>query len=454
MQDKLKNYISKIEADYADIRYEMMNKSTVSFSGKELKTIGSNSTDGYVIRVLKDGGFSNIAVTKESDIERAIQIVTDNASLLGKESDKKTELKLPDVVQEEVKLELNEDPREISLDEKLKLTSHYNDLMLNSKDIETTTASYQEVNREKYFVSSKGTYIHEPTLTNFVVGRIVAKSGELVQNIRADAGGSDGFARLRDRDDRFLEKAKIASELLRAEPVKGGNYNLVMDPQMTGTFVHEAFGHFSEADLVENNPSILGKMEIGAKLGTDILSITDDPTQKGLVGYYKYDDEGVLARPVKLMDKGVLTGRLHSMKTAAAFGDELTGHTVAEDFRYAPIIRMGTIGIEAGKDSFEEVLKKAGNGLYAIGCKGGQTSGENFTFAALYGYLIQDGKLGPLVRDINVMGNLFTSMKNVAAISQKVEYCELGGCGKGQHNMKSCMGGPHVLINDALVGGV
>lgn len=115
---------------------------------------------------------------------------------------------------------------------------------------------------------------------------------------------------------------------------------------------------------------------------------------------------------------------------------------------------MGTIGIETGNDSFEAVLKKAGNGLYAVGCKGGQTSGENFTFAALYGYLIQDGKLGPLVRDINVMGNLFTSMQNVAAISKNVSYCEVGGCGKGQFNIKSCMGGPHVLINNALVGGI
>lgn len=454
MHQKLKNYISNIDADYTDIRYEKMNKVTIIFSGKELKTIGSNSTDGYVIRALKNGGFANIAVTKEEDIEKAIKIVTDNASLLGKESKNKTALKFPETVQDTVTLELNEDPRDILLDEKLELTRYYNELMLNSKDIEITNTSYHEINRDKYFASSQGTYIHEPTLTNVIVAGIIAKNGDLVQNIRADVGGSDGFARLRNRDDRFLEKAKIASELLKAEPVKGGNYNLVMDSEMAGTFVHEAFGHFSEADLIENNPSILAKMEIGAKLGTDILSITDDPTQKGLIGYYKYDDEGVFARPVKLMEKGVLMGRLHSMKTAAAFGNELTGHAVAEDFRYAPIIRMGTIGIETGNDSFEAVLKKAGNGLYAVGCKGGQTSGENFTFAALYGYLIQDGKLGPLVRDINVMGNLFTSMQNVAAISKNVSYCEVGGCGKGQFNIKSCMGGPHVLINNALVGGI
>ena len=111
MHQKLKNYISNIDADYTDIRYEKVNKVTIIFSGKELKTIGSNSTDGYVIRALKNGGFANIAVTKKEDIEKAIKIVTDNASLLGKESKNKTALKFPETVQDTVTLELNEDPR-------------------------------------------------------------------------------------------------------------------------------------------------------------------------------------------------------------------------------------------------------------------------------------------------------------------------------------------------------
>ena len=58
MLEKLNKYLSKADADYADIRYEKMTKTEIVYNGKELSEIGENITDGYVIRVLKNGGFA------------------------------------------------------------------------------------------------------------------------------------------------------------------------------------------------------------------------------------------------------------------------------------------------------------------------------------------------------------------------------------------------------------
>lgn len=55
MFDKLKSVLSKTSADYADLRYEIKKETRISFNGRELTQIGSNSTDGYVLRVLKKG---------------------------------------------------------------------------------------------------------------------------------------------------------------------------------------------------------------------------------------------------------------------------------------------------------------------------------------------------------------------------------------------------------------
>ena len=125
---------------------------------------------------------------------------------------------------------------------------------------------------------------------------------------------------------------------------------------MAGVFAHEAFGHFSEADIIENLPGMREKMKIGEKLGSDVLSIVDDATRKNQVGFYRYDDEGVAVRPVPLITDGILTGRLHSRRTAAAFGEPVSGHHIAEDYRYAPIVRMGCIFIEPGEPTFAELL--------------------------------------------------------------------------------------------------
>ncbi len=195
------------------------------------------------------------------------------------------------------------------------------------------------------------------------------------------------------------------------------------------------------------------RMKIGSPLGNEVLSIADDPTLPGQLGFYRYDDEGVRTRRVQLMKNGILTGRLHSRRTAAAFGEPLSGHCVAEDYRFAPIIRMGNIFIEPGKATFEDLLDALGDGLYLLYHAGGQTSGENFTFGAQYGYEVKSGKLGPMIRDINLSGNLYRTLKNIHAVGNDLVLSKVGGCGKGQMNIRSCNGGPHILVKDVVIGG-
>ncbi len=229
---------------------------------------------------------------------------------------------------------------------------------------------------------------------------------------------------------------------------------MILNPDMAGVFTHEAFGHFSEVDLIEDNPSMREKMKIGAKLGNDILTIIDDPTMPGQLGFYKYDDEGVRARRTYLLKDGVLSGRLHSRRTSAEFGEPVTEHCVAEDYRYAPIVRMGNIFIEPKDMTFEELLEKLGNGLYILDAKGGQTSGENFTFGAQYGFEVKNGKIGKMIRDINISGNLYQTLKDIVGVGNDFELGEVGGCGKGQLNIRSCHGGPHILVKNVVIGGV
>ncbi|MFN3699311.1 MAG: metallopeptidase TldD-related protein, partial [Dictyoglomus sp.] len=125
-----------------------------------------------------------------------------------------------------------------------------------------------------------------------------------------------------------------------------------------------------------------------------------------------------------------------------------------EDYRYAPIVRMGNIFIEPKDKTLEELLDLLGDGLYILDAKGGQTSGENFTFGAQYGFEVKGGKIGKMVRDINISGNLYQTLKDIVAIGKDFELSEVGGCGKGQLNIRSCHGGPHILVKNVVIGGV
>jgi TldD protein len=449
----MKSVLSRMDSDYGDIRYEIKRETVIVFNGKELTQIGSNITDGYVLRALKRGGLSSMAFTRETDSEKALRTVEENSLLIAHRTREPIRLVKAGAIRDTSLPKLEEDPRQVPMDEKLELTRRYNSLPLGYEGVATTITGYSEIIREKYFLNTEGSEIREDLVTTRLSCSITSKDGNLLQNVRLGLGGSQGFGSLRNQEPEVEKKIAIALALLKAEPVEGRKVNVILNPSLAGVFAHEAFGHFSEADLIEDSPTLREKMKIGEKLGNDVLSIVDDPTLPGQLGFYAYDDEGVPARPVILMEKGVLAGRLHSRRTAAAFGEPLSGHCVAEDYRFAPIIRMGNIFIKPGPHSFSGLLEMLGDGLYLLDSMGGETSGENFTFGAQYGYEVKNGRTGRMIRDINISGNLFHTLKSIDVVGNDLVLSKVGGCGKGQLNIRSCNGGPHILVHEVVVGG-
>lgn len=453
MIDQLKKMTASLEADYWDIRYETKHVERVAMNKKEMRACDANTGDGYVLRVLKKGALATVSFTRPEQAETAIRKAVENAEVLAANNVMPKTIAPAPVVVDSVKAPLLEDPRQISLKEKQALTRAYSDLLFAQPKIANVEIGYADVYRNKFFINSEGTQINEELVTTRLSGSIIAQEGSLTQPVRFAFGGSDGFQRVRGREQEAIAKAKIAANLLQAQPVTAGTYRMVLNPGMAGVFTHEAFGHFSEADIVRDLPALKEKMKLGTKLGTDILNITDDATIASQLGYYKYDDEGVAVRRTNLMTQGVLTARLHDRFTAGEMNEPLSGHSIAEDFRYSPIVRMGCIFIQPDKYTLNELLAAMEDGLYIGDPMGGQTSGENFTFGAQYGYIVKGGKLAGMIRDINLVGNLYKTLQSVWMIGSDFELKEVGGCGKGQTNIRSCHGGPHVLIRELTVGG-
>ncbi|MEJ2567290.1 MAG: DNA gyrase modulator, partial [candidate division WOR-3 bacterium] len=234
MFDDLKAIISKGDVDYADIRYEIKKEIYIVFNGKELNNVTSNSTDGYVLRVLKNGGLSSVAFTKKNDADDAIRSATQNALLITENIKKPVRFEKTEIIKDAFKPELNEDPRDVSLKEKIDLTERYNNIPLKHKDIVTTNIGYSEVIREKYFVSTEGSEIREDLITNSIRGLITSSDGNIFQNTRVGFGGSDGFASIRNQENEFEKRTSIVLDLLKAQPIDGGVYNVILNPDLAG----------------------------------------------------------------------------------------------------------------------------------------------------------------------------------------------------------------------------
>jgi TldD protein len=245
-------------------------------------------------------------------------------------------------------------------------------------------------------------------------------------------------------------------KLLDAPSITAGVYTTICDPSLTNLFIHEAFGHLSEADDLCKDPGFLKAMTLGRVLGRPILNIYDTGDVMNSRGGLIYDDEGVKCRRAELVNKGVLVGRLNSRWSAARLGEDVTGSARAINYIFPPIVRMRSTSIEASDSTFEEMLEGIELGVYAIGGGGGETNGEMFNFAAHYGYMIRDGKLAELVRDVKLMGNVFTTMENIDMIGNDPGGDKgLGGCGKGPQAPLPTGGlCPHIRIQNVIVGGV
>lgn len=457
MKDELQGILMDMKVDYGDLRYEENQETTVTFEGEELKEAHTSSREGGHLRIYRDGSKATGSFSDPVEAKATLQDLVKYNQLAGAFKKEKIRLQEAPVLKEQDLIKAEDDPRSRTLQEKKELTESYNQLILNKEKIVNTRFMYQDFFSHRYFLNTQGTLMEYQLLICNIFGIIFAKEGDVVQTKRLSFGGSPEFSRLLNREEDVLENVCIAQDLLQAQPIQAGSYPVIINPRLAAVFMHEAFGHLSEADITMNNPLFREKLQLGAQLGREVLSVYDDPTIKGVPGHYLYDDEGVKGRKTPLIEKGVLSGRLHSRETAENFGEELSGNMRAVDCQFTPIIRMSNIFIAPQESSLEDLFSSIDDGYYLLNGKGGQTTGDQFTFGAEYGYQIKGGKKGFMVRDINISGELFSTLQRISQVASDLSFGEMGGCGKGnpmQLNRFSGMGSPHVRIDAVNVGGV
>ena len=281
-----------------------------------------------------------------------------------------------------------------------------------------------------------------------------ARDGDTVQTGRETTGSRQGYDDLLGLDEQVEGAAKRAVNALVLPPVKGDRYTVVIDPILTGLFVHEAFGHLSEADMLYENPDLLEVMSFGRKFGPDTLQIFDGAAPEGHRGSYYYDDEGVPATTTQLIKDGVMVGRLHSRETAGKLEEKPTGNARCLNYHYPPLVRMTNTWIERGNTPVKDLFSEIKEGVYAKNWLGGMTNGEMFTFSAGEAWMIRNGEICEPVRDVTLSGNVFKTLANIEGIGDDFYWDESGGCGKGgQSGLAVGCGGPSLRINDVVVGG-
>lgn len=242
-------------------------------------------------------------------------------------------------------------------------------------------------------------------MTSFeVLVEAVAKSGKRMFS-GIDMGSSRRFER------RML--ASVGSEAkehalmgLSQCKVTTGDYAVVLDPLAVGFIFSGAIGGGLNAEGVQRQRSYMAG-RLGQKIGSECLTVLDDPTLKWANGSYSFDGEGVPARRRPLTDRGVLRSYLHDSYTAGKDSVPSTGNSSRGkslwSFRRPPAISSSNLVVKRGSSSVEEMCGESRNGIYLRltfdypNLATGELSG-----LMMESFKIEKGELGPSIRQSTI----------------------------------------------------
>jgi TldD protein len=254
--------------------------------------------------------------------------------------------------------------------------------------------------------------------------------------------------------ERLCERAGRRAELmLSSRRIKAGVMPVVLSSSAGGTMIHEAVGHGLEADHAEEGLSIYSG-RLGERVASPLITVLDDPTLSPLYGSYQYDDEGTKAKPVVLIEKGILKDFLYDRYEALKWGKTSNGRGRRESFRHIPIPRMSNTFIAKGETPAEEIIKSLDKGLLVKKMGGGEVNPltGDFVFEVREGYYVEGGEVLFPVKGATLVGNGPKVLEIIDLVGDDLNF-DPGTCGKDGQGVPVSDGQPTLRIPKLTVGG-
>lgn len=231
---------------------------------------------------------------------------------------------------------------------------------------------------------------------------------------------SRSWAGLESPEDVGRKAAGRALRRLGARKIETCKATVVFEPRVAKSLLGHIFEAVSGDSIYRKSSFLLDK--IGQKIAAESVTLVDDATIPGYFGTSPFDDEGVPSRRTVIVDKGVLQTYLFNTYSARKLKAKTTGNA-ARGLTGAPGIGHGTLYLEAGAQTPEEIYAAIGTGLYItelIGFGVNTVTGDYSRGAA--GLWIENGKLSYPVAEITVAGNLAEMLQNIVHIGSDLEF--------------------------------
>ncbi len=449
-------------ATYADARVVRTEVQSLAVKNGTPEAITTSDDVGIGVRVLVDRtwGFAGTSRLEEPEAARmaveAVAIARASATL----RQRPVELAPVEVVRTTWRTPVQRDPWNVSLEEKIKVLVEATTTMARVRGVRVTTGSMDFWKTTKLFLSSEGAEIEQVIIeSGGGISALAVGEGEVQRRSypassrgQFATGGYEVVAAL-ELPGHAEQTADEAAQLLRAPICPSTTTTLILDSDQVMLQIHESIGHAVEFDRILGTEaayagtSWVETSRIGSlRYGSDKLNVIADATLPGGLATFGYDDEGVPAQRVTIIDHGVLVGVLTSRETAPVLRQGSNGTARAMAWNRIPLIRMTNIGLPPGEGTLAEMVAETQDGIYMSTNKSWSIDDKrlNFQFGCEIAWEVKAGKLGRMLRQPTYGGMTPEFWGSLDWVAGPSEWSIRGtpNCGKGQPSQVGHTGHP------------
>jgi predicted Zn-dependent protease len=234
-----------------------------------------------------------------------------------------------------------------------------------------------------------------------------------------------------------------ALELLSAPDCPTGAMDLLLAPDQMILQIHESIGHPLELDRIlgdERNfagtsfvtPDMFGSY----RYGSELLDVVFDPTRPEELASYGFDDDGGRAERTHLIRGGILLRPLGGLLSQRRAGLQGVANSRADNWNRPPIDRMANLNVEPGTSTLDQMIGSVERGVLMSTNNSWSIddSRNKFQFGCEYGRLIENGRLGAVVKNPGYRGISASFWRGLQAVGDASTVQVLGTpyCGKGE----------------------
>lgn len=220
--------------------------------------------------------------------------------------------------------------------------------------------------------------------------------------------------------------------------IDGGTMPVMLAPPVISSALMGLFVALSGKNVATGVSPLQDRL--GDSLECPQLTIHDDATLDNCVGSHGFDDEGVPGQRTALIDRGVIRGFYHDLKTAARLGVKPTGNA-QRSLHAPPEPSSSNLIIDAGDTPHYELLRKADRMLLVyslLGVGQGNMLAGDYNTGVHLGFLVEHGSIVGRVKNVSLAGNIYDDLKRIIAL-------------ENQQHWYGTLCTPHILIDGMSV---